>query len=326
MVGTRVSVVVCTKDRSNMLRLCLESILRNSLLPYEIVVVDQSVDDRTAAVVDQASVMSGCPIRRIQLDSTGLSIARNIGVKAALGEVIAFTDDDCDAAPGWVEAIVQEFVDETVGCVCGHVYPADHKQRPRQTRISTLSNRPRSIVTGKCNPFLVGRGNNMAFRKSDLEKLGMFNEYIGVGSSVYAGEDLDILYRLMEVGGRIVHTPDAIVYHAQPDEWESVIKKKRGYAIAASAILASRARHGDIYAGLLVVGKMFYEFGCLFCGGALRANLHVARVGWHSMIGSFSGIKHAFDPAFQGRVKGLTQFARDSYSGKPTTAHKLARR
>lgn len=309
-----VSVVICTKDRPEMLRRCLSSIMRGKALPVEVVVVDQSTDDQTAMVVREFYGIVACPVRRIAADSKGLAIARNIGLKAAFGSVIAFTDDDCTADSGWLSAIAREFVDNTVTCVCGHVYPADHTDRPMAARVSTLNHQRRRVVAGRCNPFLLGRGNNMAFRKSDLLKLGGFNEYIGVGSSVYAGEDLDILYRLMEVGGPIVHCPYAIVYHSQPDDWRNVLKKKRGYSLAAAATLVSRARNGDLCAAALMIGKVLYEFGYLLCGGLVRLNPFVAKVGWHSVIGSLSGLKYAFDSPFCDRINGLSRFARESYS------------
>ncbi len=316
-----ISVVICTRDRPDMLRRCLRSILLNKVHPYEVVVVDQSTDDRTVEVVKESYGVLSCPVRRVPTESRGLAIARNIGIKAAQGSVVVFTDDDCTADPNWLTAIAREFADNAVSCVCGHVYPADHKERPRQARISTLNHQRRRVVVGKCNPFLLGRGNNMAFRKSDLIKLGGFNEYIGVGSSLYAGEDLDILYRLMEVNAPIVHSPYPIIYHSQPDECSYVLKKKRGYSLAAAAVLVSRAKRGDMCAAALLIGKVLYEFGYLFCGGLVRLDPFVARVGWHSVLGSLSGLKYALNSRFCNRVCGMSSYARKSYAAHIISHH-----
>lgn len=159
---------------------------------------------------------------------------------------------------------------------------------------------------------MIGRGNNMAFRKDFLVRLGGFNERIGVGTRLYAGDDLDVFYRLLQAGGTIAHTPDAIVLHAQPGNWADVVKKKRGYAISASAILASRAKDGDVYAGLLLIGKMMYEFGYLFCGGTIRLNRQLAQIGWHSFLGTLSGMKYALNPEFTNELRNSYRQARDS--------------
>ncbi len=153
----------------------------------------------------------------------------------------------------------------------------------------------------------------MAFRKADLLKLGGFNEQIGVGSRLYAGDDIDMFYRLLAVGGSIVHSPNAIVCHAQPGDWETVLAKKRGYAISVAAVLGARVRYGDMYAGLLLVSKILYELLCLLCGGLVRMNRRMAAVGWHSLAGSLSGLRYPFRKSFCSEIRRLTLIARESF-------------
>ena len=314
--GNDISVVVCTRDRPDDVKSCLRSLCYSRLRPLEVLVVDQSSDGDTARVVGELGRLSPLPVRYLRLDTAGLTKARNAGIRASRGEIVAFTDDDCIVDALWLDAVRRELGGSHVSCLCGQTKPASHGERPRPALLSTLNHDRRRLVRGKHNPIAIGRGNNMAFRRDDLLKLGGFNEQIGVGASLCAGDDLDIFYRVLEVGGSIVHAPDAVVLHAQPDDWRAVVRKKRGYSISAAAILASRARYGDLYAGLLLIGKTLYEFGYLFCGGLLRMNRCLAAIGWNSFVGSLCGLKYVLDRTFCEEVRRLTHFARESYSAR----------
>lgn len=295
MTGRDVSVIVCTRDRPRLLAECLNSIAAGTCLPLEVIIVDQSRTDETRRIAERMRIVAPFAVRYLRSSTTGITSARNAGIREASGQVVLFTDDDCRVSQDWVRAIADEFRDPSVACVCGHTMPANHADRPRQTLISTLNHQGRRRVIGRHNPIAIGRGNNMAFRKESLERLGGFNERIGVGTKMCAGDDIDVFYRLLVVGETIVHSPEAVVYHSQPDDLESVMRKKREYAISVSALMCSRLRRGDLYAGCLLTGKLLYEICFLLTGGLLRGNLSVARVGWHSIVGTVSGMRYFFN-------------------------------
>lgn len=277
----------------------------------EIVIVDQSTDERTADLV--ASYSGGeIPLRYQRLGSIGHTKARNIGIKMSRGEIIAFTDDDCIVDKDWIEKLASGLIGKRVLGVCGRTRPAAHDDRPRQALISTMDCGHYRVFRGKCNPIIIGRGNNMAFRRDDLLKMGAFNEMIGVGTHVYAGDDIDLFYRVLSAGGWIAYLPDAVVYHAQPDDFRSVIEKKRGYSISVAAVFGARVRYGDLHASLLMAGKLAYEFGWLMCGGALRGKRPLMTIGWNSLMGSLSGLKYLLNRRFCREVRRLNHFARES--------------
>ena len=311
-----ISVLICTRDRTEHLRRCLDSLASSTVKPLEIVVIDQSRGDETAHSVRSFTNCTKIPLLYHRPGSVGHTKARNIGVKLSSGTVVAFTDDDCLVDPDWLGAIVSGFSDPRVVCVCGRTKPAAHQDRPRQALISTLNCDRSRVFRGRRNPIGIGRGNNMAFLRDDLLRLGAFNELIGVGTNIYTGDDIDLFYRVLCAGGWIAYCPDAVVYHAQPDEWESVIRKKRGYAISVAAILGSRVRYGDLHASVLMAGKIAYEFGWLMCGGALRMKRPLVAVGWHSLIGSLSGLKFMLNREFCAEIHRLNRFARGSIVGQ----------
>jgi glycosyltransferase involved in cell wall biosynthesis len=292
MVELDISVVICTRNRPEALRGCLSSLALSTVLPLEVIVVDQSDNGRSAQVVLDCASLSPLALRYLQMEDTGHTKARNLGITTSRGHIVAFTDDDCTVSPTWIAELSAEFTYPEVNCVCGQTEPLSNHNRPKQALLSTIRHRRRRMLRGKHNPICIGRGNNFALRKTDLQMLGGFNESIGVGSRVYAGDDMDLLYRLLQSEGTIVCTPDAVAFHWQPDDLAIVLRKKRGYSISTAAILASRLWYGDRYAGVLLAAKIAYETVYLLCGGIIRGNRILTLVGWHSLLGSMSGIRH----------------------------------
>lgn len=322
----KISVIICTRDRAEVLVECLRSIASNKLHPLEVLVVDQSTTDSTAEVVREFSTTVPYAVRYLCHSYQGLTKARNIGLKASMGDIVAFTDDDCIVDPGWLEAIAREFEDARISCVCGQTRPVHYWGRPNIAMLSTLNHNKRRVVQGKHNPLMIGRGNNMAFRRVDLMNLGGFNEYIGVGQPINAGDDSDVLYRLMESGRYVVHTPDAVVHHRQPRDWRKVLEKKHGYSASASAILCARLRYGDVYAGMLLAGKIAYEFCWLFLGGIIRMNRTHISIGWHSFTGSLRGLRCFFEDDFCREVRRLTMAATEPRTCAETVAQPMRHR
>lgn len=308
-----ISVVICTRNRSDALMECLLSLDRSTMFPLEVVIIDQSENTDTEEVVSQCSRQTALSLRYIHMDAVGHTKARNLGIVSSRGAIVAFTDDDCTVSPTWIETLAREFGDPDVNCVCGQTAPSNNGHHQKESLLSTIKYRKPRLVTGRHNPITLGRGNNFAFRKHDLYKLGGFNENIGVGSNLYAGDDTDLLYRLLECKGVVSCVNDAVVYHYQPKDLSSVLRKKRGYSISSAAVFASRARFGDVYAFALLAGKIHYEFFYLLLGGMLRLNKPLVLIGWHSLAGSISGLKYFRDRKFNNRMRLLTRLARAEF-------------
>src|SRR5215208_6381667 len=97
LVSPDVSVLICTRNRSEKLRRAVASVLANSASNFELVVVDQSTDRLTAEVM---ATFGDERIRYFQTPTVGLAISRNIAVRAARADTVVFTDDDCVCDPG----------------------------------------------------------------------------------------------------------------------------------------------------------------------------------------------------------------------------------
>jgi len=124
MTRLSVSVVIATRNRAEMLRRALESVSRQKRLPDEVVIVDNASTDTTAAVA--LSFRDKLNLKLVREDRVGIPHARNAGLRHAAGDILAFTDDDCEATPGWLAEIEKPFLkDPHVAAVGGNLIPAD---------------------------------------------------------------------------------------------------------------------------------------------------------------------------------------------------------
>lgn len=212
-----VSVVVCTAGRRRAaLRACLDSLRALDDPAFEIVVVDNG---REATVAADEVLTAGC--RVVREPRRGLDRARNAGVAAASGDVIAFVDDDCEVDRGWLASVRAAFADPAVGAVTGRVRPASLAQPSERWFEAWFSfdrgGHPRRFAPPPPDvaafPGALGTGCNMAFRRAALDAAGPFDEAIEVGTLVGGGGDLDMFARVLDAGEQVAYVPEALVVH-----------------------------------------------------------------------------------------------------------------
>lgn len=245
---------------------CLDAIAGGTAQPQEIVVVDQSADDRSEAVVRERADR-GTSIRHLRQKRLGLSASRNAGVAAASTSVVAVTDDDCSPAEDWVAEISSVFSGTSPPqAATGRVLPlgsdADGYAVSSRTSAEAAEYRGRQL------PWLVGTGANMAVRREWWSRIGGFDERLGVGTRGTAGEDLDFLHRLLRAGAVVRYEPQAVVYHERQTK-----ARRRGtrstYGRGVGACCSAWLRDGDV-GGLVILGHWVGMRGRLLAGAARR--------------------------------------------------------
>jgi len=245
------SVVVATRNRLDSLAVCLRSLLRLNYPQYEVIVVDNAPStDATAAFVEQLA-QTHSQVRYVPEDRPGTAWARNAGLYAARGEIVAFTDDDVIADSDWLAALARPMdADSNVGCVCGLIVPIELDTHA-QSLIEQYGGFSKGWMCQSYNlaehrpshplfPYAAGTfgsGANMAFRASVLRARGGFPSTLGGGTPALGGEDLAAFFEIINGGYTLVYEPMAIVHHLHHRSYTQLRRQVYSYGVGLASYL-----------------------------------------------------------------------------------------
>src|SRR5207247_1482658 len=179
----RISVFVCTYTGSRTIRDCLKGLSRLAYPDYEVIVVDDGSRDATATIAQEYSC------RLIRTANRGLANARNTGLKAATGEIVAYIDDDAYPDPHWLSYLAATFM-STAHAGVGGPNMAPPGDGPIAECVARAPGGPVHVLLNDHEAEHIP-GCNMAFRKSCLEAIGGFDPQFRT-----AGDDVDVCWRL----------------------------------------------------------------------------------------------------------------------------------
>jgi GT2 family glycosyltransferase len=222
------TVGIATYGRPEYLRRVLESLVEGTLVPDEVLVVDDSHEDATREIVEgyrEPFEGLGVDVRYLaRVGPDSMPGARNTIVNGSTADVICFVDDDVVCEPAWLESIVRTFEENPdVAAVGGPAVRVDEDLRPtseivrdpeNQNRINgygeTVSRVENWIPPAPVETQRLG-GANMAFRRSVLVELGGFDLAYDLGPAKL--EETDLMARLVRRGDPLIYHPEALVYH-----------------------------------------------------------------------------------------------------------------
>lgn len=229
----RVSVVVCCYNGGRTLRQCLESLARLRYPDYEVILVDDGSTDDTAAIAAEFP-----EIVAIHQANKGLSESRNVGLRAATGDIIAYTDADCFADPDWLAHLVHQLECTKADGVGGpNISPDDGWLA---ACVSAAPGQPSHVLESDQVAEHVP-GCNMAFRRTALEAINGFDPQF-----LRAGDDVDLCWRLQQAGGWITFAAGAFVWHHRRPTLRTYLRQQSGYG-EAEALL--RFKHPEKFNG-----------------------------------------------------------------------------
>jgi GT2 family glycosyltransferase len=250
----RITVVICTRDRADMLRAALTSVLASDHPTFDVVVVDNAAAT-TASADLVAAEFDDDRVLLVSEPVPGLSSARNTGLRHATGDIVAYTDDDVVVDAGWLTAIARGFAGAPDVELVSGLVPSGELRTPVQRyfddRVSWSKNlRSRTFRLAEqpadlpMFPFSVGEfgtGANFALRRTTALSLGGFDTAFGAGTKTGGGEDLDIFTRVLFAGGALVVEPSAIVWHRHRADLAALRSQGRGYGTGLGAWLTKVA-------------------------------------------------------------------------------------
>ncbi|MGP8009198.1 MAG: glycosyltransferase [Acidimicrobiales bacterium] len=243
------SIVVPTICRdSYRLNRTIESLLALDYPNYEIIVVDNRPDSQR---VDDLTLPGGSKVRIFQEPKRGVSAARNRGITNAIGEFVAFTDDDVVVELNWLRELGTRFVcNPEVDGIGGLVLPVELRTQSqlwfeeffggfKKTYSLEILSDELVGTTDELFPYAAGRfgaGCNMAIRRSALEKNGTFNVTLGTGTPSRGGEDLALLMKQVLTGGSLAFEPRAVVRHEHRESQGTFLSQVFGYGTGLTAM------------------------------------------------------------------------------------------
>ncbi len=208
-----ISVLISTKNRPKQLQECLNSLLRSTFHDFEILVADQNSNSETEKIIFRCKSKK---VKYIKTQKRGRSAGLNLLLEEAKGKILAFTDDDCIVDMRWLEEIHLFFESHPrIAGVFGNTIPFQPELHLQETC-------PATFITDKMSAFhdpstihykSLGLGNNMSLRKSVIDHIGFFRNWLGVGTISRAGEESDLIFRILLKQYILMTNPKMLVYH-----------------------------------------------------------------------------------------------------------------
>jgi len=311
-----VSVVVASYNGARTLKTCLDSLMRLNYPDYEVIVVDDGSTDTTPQICANytgaapARPPPGAPIpqlarestrtevpeaanptrtiRYIRQDNHGLSVARNTGIAAAQGEIVAFTDSDCRADEDWLHYLVGDLITSRFTGIGGHNFLPPEDSPVAAAVLVSPGGPAHVMINDRVAEHIPGC--NMAFYRWALLEIAGFDSIFR-----QAGDDVDVCWRLQQRGYRIGFNPAGFVWHFRRSTVGAYLKQQRGYGEAEALLVRKHPEYfnslgggvwrGHIYsAGKfgLILGRSVIYHGVF--GTGFFQTLYAAQPSWTLML------------------------------------------
>ncbi len=276
----KVSVVVASFNADRTLRACLDSLRRLNYPDFELILVDDGSTDTTPQIAEQfrRGETAGAPAAKINSDvpglrgrsphptasggsggnficlrhekNLGLSAARNTGIAAATGEIVAFTDADCRADEDWLYYLVGDLLNSAFAGIGGpNLLP------PEDSHVAAAV---MASPGGPAHVMLTDRqaehipGCNMAFYRWALQDIGGFDPVFH-----RAGDDVDLCWRLQQAGYKIGFSAAGFVWHYRRSTGRAYLKQQRGYGEAEALLVQKHPENFNSFGSGIWRGRIY---------------------------------------------------------------------
>lgn len=240
----RVSVVVAVYNGAKTLDNCLRSLGKLNYPDYEVIVIDDGSKDHTPQIVTRHGV------RSIRVDNGGLSRARNLGIEAATGSIVAFIDSDAYADEDWLFNLVSTMEEHGAAGVGGPNLTPPEDGFVAQCVDHAPGNPTHVLLDDETAEHVPGC--NMAFRKDALQAINMFDP-----THRAAGDDVDVCWKLLVREQKIAFSPSAVVWHHRRPTVKGFLRQQRGYGYAEAHLKRRYPGRFNVFGDLVWRGAVY---------------------------------------------------------------------
>jgi glycosyltransferase involved in cell wall biosynthesis len=251
-----ISLIIPTINRTDELKRLLQSIVNTKEKNIEIIVVDQNKNGLIdSTIYDFSNLLN---INHLDVDFSGVSKARNYGIKYAHSEYVLFPDDDCEFFDNSFDIIYDELEKHDVDVLCGRSVDRDFSDS-----VAVFEKKPAFITLKKHDKMFVEFA--MAMRRSIFDVF-QFDESIGPGTFYGSGEGYDLVLRMLHGNIRMFYTPDFVLYHPKKVVFYSIQNeiKRSFYYSAGFAYVCKKHLLNSKYYSRLVKVLLFIPYCFLF--------------------------------------------------------------
>jgi len=275
----KVSVVIPTYNEEKRISECLSALIEGTEKPFEIIVADGNSSDKTRVI----AASYGATV--INNPKGHAAAGRNVGIKAAKGEVIAFLDADCIPDRDWLKEIKYAFEHEDIDGLGTYIEPTDPENKyedfwgtlslkilmsygeiPYYVKQKTLND---AFITASC-----------AYTKELLYQLNGFNNWFANNA-----EDIDICWRAVDAGAKLKYEPKARIKAHSPTDLKGIKKKSFRNGVSSSKL---QKVYGKLFNYDINIYKVMFQNIGLMIKGKPDAHLFVIETLWH-LLGKYYG-------------------------------------
>jgi GT2 family glycosyltransferase len=245
------SLIVCTRNRVHALGPTFDSIVCASArirANVEFILVDNGSTDGTVAFAERWAADAPLPVTIVAEPARGLATARNAGIRAAAGDVLAFTDDDCRLDADYIAHVLESYADDPEPAIRGgRIELGD----PRDLPFTIKTDQTPARYTAQRHPGGFIHGANMTMRRSVVDRIGLFDTRFGAGATFLSAEDTEYIYRAYLAGICVEYTPSIVVFHHHGRRArDEVALLNRRYAQGNGALYAKYIRQWGLLRNL----------------------------------------------------------------------------
>jgi len=244
-----ISVVICAYNAERTMDACLQSLRALRYPNYDVIIVNDGSTDRTAEISQRYPDM-----QLISQENKGLSVARNVGIEHASGEIVAYTDSDCVVDPDWLTYLAYKFVQNGCVAVGGPNLPPPEESRVAACVAAAPGGPTHVLVDDEIAEHIPGC--NMAFTKAALLQINGFDPLHRA-----AGDDVDLCWRLQNEGHAIGFSAAAQVWHFRRNTIKAYLKQQMGYGQAEAQLYFKHPFRFNMLGQSQWIGRIYGDLG-----------------------------------------------------------------